>query len=602
MNYKMFKNVFLCGICISLLFGCQSSNEESEIITNVETLSSQVTYDSDDAYHDYTSENPEMIDLDEQSGDLEIKEAGTYVLSGTLDGSVKITVDKEETVRLVLDNASIKASDYSAIYCSQAKKLIISLKEGTVNSLSDELTYTNVVDEEPSATLFAKDDLTINGSGTLNIEANVNDAITSKDTLKLMEGTYQIKAVDDGIVGRDFVYIHDGEYVVEVQGDGIKTTYDTDTEKGDMMIENGKFNITSGADAIQAIQDLSIYDGDYEIVSGGGSVNASTSANANQPGGFGRWNESNLQQSSDTPSAKGIKGGASVMIAAGIYSLDTSDDAIHSNGTADITGGNLTIQSGDDGIHADGMLTINDGSINVSKSYEGLEGSSVHISGGNILVVASDDGINAAGGSDEESSDSGVDTFYSTEDHTIQISGGTTQVDAMGDGLDSNKTITMSGGVIVVSGPTNEGNGALDFDGDFTITGGIMIATGSNGMVQSPSVSSQQNTLVINTGNQEANATFYISDADGNIILGVSPSKAYGNVIVSSPKLMSGSTYHLYTNATGGSVNDAGYIESGVEGGTLLETFTLENTITNIGTMSGMGQGGMPQGGGEQRP
>lgn len=603
MNYKKMKQLTALILCGVLLCACSSE----EIISDTNTTNNQVattvltseyiTYDDDDLYQAYDEETVETIDLSKESGTVEITSAGTYVLEGTLIGSVSVKVSKEDTVRLILNNVEITSSDGSAIYCTQAKKLILSMPEGTTNTIKDAATYSDQGTDAPTAAIYAQDDMTINGTGTLNVTGQYNDAITSKDTLKLIEGTYVVTSADDGFVGRDFLYVHSGTYQVNVTGDGLKTTYDTDTEKGDMIIEGGSFTITAGSDGLQAEHTLAIYDGTYTIETGGGSINGSSAANANTPGGFGMWNSASTSE--ETASAKGIKAGGDLHLQGGTYQLDTSDDAIHSNANITIINGNFSIASGDDGIHADSTLTMAGGTIDVTKSYEGLEGSSVVINAGYIQVTSSDDGINSAGGSDNDNTGQpSPDHFMSGGNNNIEIHGGTVQVDASGDGLDANGSITMNGGVVIVFGPEDSGNGALDYDGSFDISGGTLIACGASGMAQATSTSSTQNAIMANIATQSANTPFYITDEADNFIIGVSPTKSYSSVLISSSKLQTGATYSLYTGGSGGSVNDAGYIESGLSGGTQIDTVSISSSVTTYGSGAmGGGKGGRDKGG-----
>lgn len=582
MNYK--KGFLLLALFTCFLTACEKE-EEAESVASTTIGNTHVIYDQDDEYVDF--EEATTINLDEESGTVLIQEAGTYELRGTLtNGNIEVVVGKEDVVRLVLNNASISSSDGSAILCEQAKKLIISLPSGTTNKVEDSSSYINVDTSTPSAAIFVQDDVTFNGTGTLQVNGNYNDAISCKDTLKIMEGVYQIRAVDDGIVGRDFLYIKDGTYFIEVEGDGLKTTYDTNTDKGDMVLEQGTFTIVSGNDAIQAEHNLTIYDGTYTITSGGGSVNGAIASNTNQPGGFGKWNVDTTKSDTEV-SAKGLKAGAHLYLVEGVFTLDTSDDAIHANENVTIDNGNYTILSGDDGIHADATLKIHNGRIDIQKSYEGLEGQNVNLYNGSIDVVSSDDGVNAAGGNDgEDAMHPGQDTFAEGS-ASISIFGGNLIVHADGDGLDSNGNILMEGGTVVVFGSENSGNGALDYDGECKVIGGTLIAVGTSGMAQHVSSSSTQYSVLINLSEmQEANSTLYLSDENDEFVIGVTPTKNYNSIVISSPLLKENMTYYVNTYGSGGNINDAGYIEYGVNNGTQVDSFTLSSILTTVGTSS----------------
>lgn len=208
------------------------------------------------------------------------------------------------------------------------------------------------------------------------------------------------------------------------------------------------------------------------------------------------------------------------------------------------------LSSGDDGIHADSNVTIAGGTIDITKSYEGIEGLSIDVTGGESSVLASDDGMNAAGGNDSsgfEGPGPGGDQFASTEGAYIHISGGILHVNSSGDGIDSNGEITVSGGETYVSGPTNDGNGTLDYSGTAQITGGIFAASGSSGMAQNFDSSSTQGVIMVNVEEQETNTEIALLDISGTKLLGWTAEKEYSSVIVSSPEIQQGETYTLKT-------------------------------------------------------
>lgn len=207
-----------------------------------------------------------------------ISQAGTYVLSGSLeDGQIVVDTEKDVYVKLVLNGVEIGCADSAPVYC-KGGNLIITLAAGTENTITDGESYVfaGEQEDEPSAAVFAKDDLTFNGTGALTVNGNYNHAIQCKDDLKFVSGTYVLSAVDDAIVGRDSVSVRDGNFTIESGDDGIKATNIDDPEKGYILIENGTFQITAGGDGIQAETLLRVNDGKLDIVTGGGSAEAAT--------------------------------------------------------------------------------------------------------------------------------------------------------------------------------------------------------------------------------------------------------------------------------------------------------------------------------------
>lgn len=570
MNYKCLGFVFLLliAICIS---GCSSSTSDTatnDISKEKTTTSDLVSYDDDDYYTDYTKDSYKIIDGSEQKGTIEITKEGTYVIQNEVVGNIIVNTGSEDVVRIVLNNVTITSGKNAPIQVKQAKKVVISLPKGTVNTISDSTSYTLDADDEPSATVFSKDDLTINGEGTLNLTASYKNGIQSKDTLKLMGGNLNIEAQNDGIKGKDQVLIHDGNYTLNVVGDGIVAS---NVESGNIIIEDGIFKITSSKDGIQATGDITVVDGLYTIKTAGGSVNKG-STNQQPWGNFSDRDETNVE------SSKGIKADKSIALKGGDIRISSVDDALHANDTITIEKGLYTISSDDDGIHADKSVVVKDGTITIKQSYEGIESATIRLVGGTTHIVASDDGINAA-------SDSTTSNF--------SIEGGTHYVDAEGDGLDSNGDIVMSGGTLAVMGPTNGGNGTLDYDGTFQMDGGTLIAAGSSRMAMAPSSSSKQYSIIANLDSAQSSETpIYISGEDGNTILGTVPTKNYQSVIISSPDLVKGQSYHLYSGGDAVNTED-GYFVKG-DGGTQITTLKISNRVTTYGNTNMMGGGKRP--------
>ena len=322
-------------------------------------------------------------------------------------------------------------------------------------------------------------------------------------------------------------------------------------------------------------------------------------------------NTSTNTSTDESTSMKALKATTNIIIDGGTFNIDSEDDSIHSNANAIINGGTFEIASGDDGIHSDTQLDINGGTINISKSYEGIESTTININDGSIHLVASDDGINAAGGNDisTETGMAGNDKFSSSGNGLINITGGYVYVDASGDGIDANGNIKMAGGTVLVNGPTNDGNGSLDYDKTFDISGGILVAAGSSGMAQMPSDSSSQKILNLNLTSQEANTVVNVKSSDGKNILTYAPSKNYSSVIVSTPDIKDNTKYTVSVGKTAkGEAKDGLYSDGNYSGGTEVGSETTSNTITNItqegastNSMRGQGgQGGRPGGKGHK--
>lgn len=475
-----------------------------------------------------------------------ITQAGTYVVSGKLDdGQIIVDADKSSTVNLVLNGANINCSNNSAIYSKQAKETKITILNGSINKVTDGSEY-NVDSNDtdaPTACIFSQDDLTIEGTGTLYVSGNYNDAITSKDILTVNEGVILISSVDEGMIGRDAVIIKNGDIKIICEGDGIKSTNDEDTAKGYITIDNGIFNITSGTDGIQAETDLTINDGSFTIVTGGGSENSSTKTD--NMGGFNNWGawgkrpDNNMQMPSgdinnqtppQMPSGDGsnqappqipsgdVNNQTPPQMPSGNESLTPPGDLNQgnmqqptessSNTTTDsetasakaikcknnmtINGGSFNIDSSDDSIHSNLNITINNGSINIASGDDGIHAdSTVIINDGTIKITKSYEGIEglvvdiAGGIIDIVASDDGINIAGGNDGSSVNGRVGQNQFAVL-----DNAYLNIKGGNVTIdsSGDGLDSNGVINLiDGNVVVYGpvnGADSAIDSNGAIK----------------------------------------------------------------------------------------------------------------------
>lgn len=519
--------------------------------------------------------------------DIIISAAGEYIVKGTLDdGRIIVDTDKDSDVTLIFAGVNISNDNSSCVYVKSADKVIINLADGTENVLNDgtEYVYDVEAEEEPNAAIFSKDDLVIAGTGKLTVNGNFNNGIASKDDLKITGGDIFVTAANNGIKGKDSLVIANANITVDAVGDALKSDNETETEKGFIYIESGTFNITSGEDGMQAATDIEITDGTFTINTGEGSkVTSSGNDDWGMPG-WGNMGENN-NSTTDTASIKAIKAAGSININGGTFTIDSEDDCIHANVDIVINGGTFELASGDDGMHADTNLTINDGNVKISKSYEGIEATNIYIVGGTIDVTASDDGLNAAGGNDSSAMGRPGMGGFSGSSGSITFTGGTLTMDASGDGVDSNGTVVFDGGKVIVYGPTNSGNGTLDYQTSWTQNGGAFVGIGSSGMAQMPGTMSSQNSVMITFTSTYGNGDMVtVKDSDGNVVMEIEGHKSFNNIVFSNPDLKDGETYTIYVN------NDK------------YDDFKISSVCTTVGSGGGMGGPGggmdMPGGGG----
>lgn len=358
-------------------------------------------------------------------GKINITSPGTYVLSGKFTGQVYIDAGDNAVVHLVLNGVQITSESGPAIYASDGKKVILTLADSTENTLSDTSTYTFADGEdEPDATLFIKNDLVINGSGTLNINANYKTAIKTKDTLAIISGDFDITSVDNAVRAKDALTVESGTFKINATGKGFTS--------------NGELNV---------------YGGD----------------------------------------------------------------------------------------------------INIENSEEGLEGLTVEIYGGNVDISATDDGINARTKYDDSVSDSEKEMLSNQDQDGVEvrIAGGVVNINAAGDAIDSNGDLYIEGGETYVNGPTNGGNGTLDYNGEAKITGGVYVGVGTSDMFQTFSEDSSQNFInVYYDSTQAAGTTITLSDDSQSNLIEFVSEKEFSSAVISLPSIETGKTYTIKTGDT----------------------------------------------------
>mgnify|MGYP002511545375 FL=1 len=592
-NKRIYRGMFLS---LALIAGCEGVKDSPSSADGIkDSLSSTLTEGTAIQLGETITIDGEGATASDQT--VRITQAGTYLISGTLeDGQIQVEVGNQEEVNLVLNETQISSTTGAPILITQSAKTTITLMEGTQNVISHQMVMNDgeEVSKEEKAAIFSQDDLMITGTGSLTVDAKTYNGIVSQDDLVIEGGNFVIESANHGLKGKDSVVIEEGTFKMTTKGDAIQSDQGADEEKGFITIRGGDFDLVAEQDGIQAQTKLVIEGGTFKIETGGGYEAGAVKETTSQPP-FNRG-ASATAETATTPSAKGLKAGQELVIEGGSLTINSADDALHTNGSLWMNGGEVTLSTGDDGLHADETVEVNGGTVDILTSYEGLEGQVVRVNDGVIRLVATDDGINAAGGMDG----SGFMSFFNptttaqqeSESGWIELNGGWLYVNASGDGLDANGSIIMTGGVVIVEGPTSGHDGILDFDETFDLQGGQLIASGGVGMLQTPSETSTQPTLVIQDS-FESGELIHIQSEEGAEIVTFSPSKASQVLIISSPDLKMESTYRVLSGgtysveATDGVYQDGTYTE-----GEERFQVVLSDLITSNGTLTGDGMRG----------
>lgn len=453
---------------------------------------------------------------------ITITSGGTYIISGTLtEGQLVVDAD-DEKVQLVLDNADITCATSAAIYVKSAGKTFITLAEGSENILMNTAEFEAIDDNNIDAVIFSKDDLALNGSGTLTINSENGHGIVSKDDLKITGGTYNITAASHALSGKDSVRIAAGTFNLVSGKDGIHSENADDSSKGYVYIAGGEFTIDSTGDGIDASNIVQIDGGTFDITAGGGVENSTKTHEDNMMGGPGGGKGPQMGEApsgevpdgnapSEKPSGEAPQGDpgnnssensgsdnsgsdretppekpdSNTNQAAGTEQSesDTSDSdsastkGIKADGRLYINGGTFTINSADDSVHSNSAVTINDGTYTLTTGDDGVHsGEAVEINGGTITISESYEGLEGLtvtindGDIDITSSDDGINAAGGTEEMGFGRMGNDSTENTSTDEM----WMEINGGYIHVLA----GGDGIDSNGDITVNGGEVYIDG----------------------------------------------------------------------------------------------------------------------------
>ncbi len=293
--------------------------------------------------------------------DITISEAGVYVLSGTAENvTVFVDAGDEDKVQLVLDGLTLTNTDAPCIYGKNADKVFVTTAQGSENRLTVTGTFAADGETSPDGVIFSKDDLVLNGLGTLTISSTDN-GVVSKDDLKLTGGDLVIDCAADGLEANNTIAAAGGTVTITTDKDGMNAGNDDEADAGEVCILGGAFTITAGSDAIHGDALVQIDDGALTLTAPEGiegtvvRINGGTIAiTASDDGVNASWKVTSL-----TPAVEITGGDLTITMGQG----DT--DAIDSNGGVTISGGTVTITANSP-FDYDGTGTLSGGTVTVN--------------------------------------------------------------------------------------------------------------------------------------------------------------------------------------------------------------------------------------------
>ena len=548
-----------------------SSSSFSTNVKSGEKLDVDTHYSEQDLSWDASSEtaidlsNPTATDgVTVEDGTLTITKAGTYKLSGEYQGQIKVETADSDAVRLVLDNANITNSSGAALNVVNADEVILYSASGTTNTISDGADYTATGEDDPDAVVYSKADLTIAGEGTLKVNGNHEDGIHTSDGLVIASGTLEVNAANTGIKGKDYVDILGGTINVTAQQDGIKSTNDTDEGQGWTRLSNGTVTVNAGDDGFKAsrvveisggsltveqsdegieAQYINISGGDVNVTSADDGMNASLKTSNSESTDSSENTSDTANQQQNNQQQGSIPGG---------QQSGTSNQQQQGMGQPPAMSGTSqdgTSQNGTTGTGQQQNNTQNQGNQNM--------GQPPAMPGGNAQDGTSQNGTTGTGQQGtgqppQGGMPGGGGGTFEVIDAAINVSGGHVTVNAEGDGIDSNGVTTLSGGTLIVNGPSQGGNAALDTNGDLLLNGATVLSGSTADMFEAPSTNSTSGYLKLtNSSGFEQGSTVQVADSSGKVVANYKVTKSNVQlVLVSSSSIVKGQSYTAYTTTS----------------------------------------------------
>ena len=550
----------------------EESAASSELETNVEHLVSvtdivtdrdlEGTWEEDGATKISLSDDGCAVDGAGAVADgttVTITAGGTYVLTGQMSaGQVVVNADGEK-VQLVLDGASVTSSDSAAILVRAAKKVWLTLADGTQNKIATSGSFAEDDECSIDGAVWCKSDLTINGTGALTVSSAKGHGIVCKDELALVSGDVEVEAARHAVQAQDAACVVAGTWSLTAGTDGIHCGDDDVAEKGSVLIVGGTVSIDAASDGVDAANVLEVDGGEVTVSAGDDGLHSERALQVD--GGT----------VTVTKSYEGLEG-STVTVNGGVIDVTSSDDGV--NAAGDPTGDSSAeaTDAGASGPEAaagqpedpmgGGQASAGDGRAPEDADAQAptSTGQVPAGSGGQVPADAGGQAPEDAGG---QAPGAGGDMDY---DSTAQvtINGGKLTIQAGGDGIDSNGDLTVTGGETYVFGPVSDGDGSLDFAGTGTITGGVVMCAGSSGMAQNFGDASTQGSMLVSASGQAGNA-IQLVDEDENVVASCEARTSYSCVLVSAPGVESGKTYTLTCGDASSEITMGGLVWSNVD-------------------------------------
>lgn len=510
----------------------QSGAQESQSVTSFQA---QTSYDESQASQITLTDQTATVtgqgaSFSDQT--LTITQAGTYVLTGS-GKNIKLVVEAADTdqVHLVFQNLTLEREG-TLLQVNKAQEVVISLAEGSQNALTESQASD---DEEVKATIHSQVPLTLNGTGNLTLTALTKNALEVEDDLKLLGGTYTVKAANHGFKAEGALAIEAATLTIEAGKDGLHAEHDEMIERANISLNPTQLSIAATEDGVDAGNELTIKGGTITVSQSEEGLEARV---IRQLGG-----DVTIKSSDDGVNASA---GSSNKTSDTSATSKTSETSTTSN-TADTSSSASQATTDSDTASSSASQATADSAAGSKADQDNKDKNATPPSppAGQAPPQGSQPPQNGQGpggmppGGQEES------------DPSLQIilEGGTLTIDAEGDGIDSNGTVTISGGSLVVNGSVQGGNGPLDAAGDITITGGTVWALGTSDMLQGFAQGSTQASITANIAGT-AGQTLIILDANGKEVARQTASKDFQAVIMSSADLVDGQTYTIQVEGT----------------------------------------------------